>query len=56
MLSLTKTFFTTYKRGSLDASRNENNFLPEYSGEVSNNKVIQFLFDTDEKRMNSKII
>lgn len=45
-----KDFFTTYKHGSLDASRNGNNYLPEYSGEVSNNKVIQFLFDTDEKK------
>lgn len=45
-----KDFFTTYKNGSLSESRNENNFLPEYSGEVSNHKVIQSLFDTDEKK------
>ena len=45
-----KDFFTTYKNGSLDASRVPNTFLPEYSGEISNNKVIQFLFDTEIKK------
>ncbi|MDD7256545.1 ATP-dependent endonuclease [Bullifex porci] len=45
-----KDFFTNYKNGSLDASRRENNCLPEYSGEVSNNKVIQFIFNTETKK------
>lgn len=45
-----KDFFTTYKNGKLDNSRNPETFLPEYSGEISNNKVIQFVFDTEQKR------
>ena len=45
-----KDFFTSYKNGKLDESRNSETGLPEYSGIVSNNKVIQYVFDTAEKR------
>ena len=45
-----KDFFTPYKNGRLDASRAIETFLPEYSGEVSRNKVIEFLFNTDAKK------
>ena len=45
-----KDFFTPYKNAKLDASRNADTCLPEYSGAIANNKVIQFLFDTERKR------
>lgn len=45
-----KDFFTPYKNERLDASRAIETFLPEYSGEVSRNKVIEFLFNTDAKK------
>ena len=45
-----KDFFTPYKNGKLDESRNNETGLPEYSSKASNNKVIQYVFDTTEKR------
>lgn len=45
-----KDFFTPYKNGKLDESRHPETFLPEYSNRTSQNKVIQYLFDSEEKR------
>lgn len=45
-----KDFFTPYKNTKLEDSRNAETYLPEYKGLASNNKVIQFLFDTPEKK------
>lgn len=45
-----KDFFTPYKNGKLKDSRNPMTSFPEYSGEIANNKVIDYLFDTEEKK------
>ena len=43
-----KDFFTPYKNGKLDESRNAETFLPEYSGRFSDNKVLRYLFNSRE--------
>ena len=45
-----KDFFTSYKNEKLEDSRDTETYLPKYKGTISNNKVIQFLFDTQEKK------
>lgn len=45
-----KDFFTTYKNGKLDSSRNTTTYLPEYSGDITNNKVNNHLFPTENER------
>lgn len=41
-----KDFFTPYKNGNLESSRNQENSLPEYSGTLNKNSVLNTIFDT----------
>jgi len=45
-----KDFFTPYKNGKLEKSRNAETCLPEYSGEIKrSNAVIKAVFNTEDK-------
>ena len=49
-----KDFFTTYKNGKLKDSRDPETLMPQYSGEISHNKVIDYIFDDEQKKSNLK--
>ena len=46
-----KDFFTGYKNDSLEMSRNEETWLPEYSGTLTNSKAIQAVFDETTRKV-----